>query len=111
MTNAFEYVIQNHGIESEVTYPYVAKVSALPAPQTWTAGIPPMLKTLISTSLLSFQHGQCKYDPKFRAAKCSSYGFLPKGNEAALKEAVANIGPISVAIDASHPKFIFYHHG
>nr|XP_046273344.1 cathepsin S-like isoform X2 [Scatophagus argus] len=81
MTNAFQYVIKNHGIESEVAYPYVGRV------------------------------GKCKYNPKYRAALCSNYSFLPEGDEFALKEAVANIGPISVAIDASRPKFVFYRHG
>uniref|UniRef100_A0A3Q3XDJ3 Cathepsin S, ortholog2, tandem duplicate 1 n=1 Tax=Mola mola TaxID=94237 RepID=A0A3Q3XDJ3_MOLML len=78
MSNAFSYVIKNHGIDSDATYPY---------------------------------RGQCKYNPKYRAATCSNYGFLPKGDEYALKEAVAKIGPISVALDASRPKFVFYRHG
>ncbi|KAM3596834.1 uncharacterized protein V6R79_021476 [Siganus canaliculatus] len=81
MTNAFQYVITNQGIDSDVAYPYIGK------------------------------RGHCKYNAKYRAAKCAAYSFLPNGDEGALKAALAVIGPISVAIDASRPKFLFYRHG
>ncbi|KAM8884854.1 cathepsin S-like [Synchiropus picturatus] len=81
MTSAFEYVIENQGIDSESSYPYVAVPS------------------------------ECRYKPENRAANCSNYGILPEGDEESLKMAVALIGPVSVAIDASRPKFLFYHHG
>uniref|UniRef100_A0A665U3T7 Cathepsin S-like n=1 Tax=Echeneis naucrates TaxID=173247 RepID=A0A665U3T7_ECHNA len=81
MTNAFQYVIKNRGIDSDAAYPYTGMV------------------------------GYCKYNPDYLAAKCSKYALLPKGDELVLKAALATIGPISVAIDASRPKFIFYRHG
>ncbi|CAJ1083416.1 cathepsin S-like [Xyrichtys novacula] len=81
MSNAFQYVIDNDGIDSDAAYPYVAR------------------------------RGQCKYDPKNRAANCSDYAFLPEGDEFALKAALADVGPISIAIDASRPKFGFYRRG
>ncbi|XP_069505839.1 cathepsin S [Ambystoma mexicanum] len=56
------------------------------------------------------QDGSCKYDPAGRAATSSSSQLLPQ-SEAALQEAVANIGPISVAIDASRPTFFLYKSG
>ncbi|XP_060915570.1 cathepsin S-like isoform X2 [Labrus mixtus] len=73
--------VMSQGIASDSAYPYVGR------------------------------RGQCKYHPKHRAVNCSGYVFVPKGDEFALKEAVAVIGPISVAIDASRPKFTFYRHG
>ncbi|KAG7279975.1 hypothetical protein CRUP_025227 [Coryphaenoides rupestris] len=81
IANAFLYVMKNHGIDSDAAYPYMGR------------------------------SGPCKYSPKFKVASCSGYGFLPMGDEVALKHALATIGPISVAIDAARPKFLFYHHG
>ncbi|KAL0147622.1 hypothetical protein M9458_057064 [Cirrhinus mrigala] len=81
MNDAFRYVIGNGGIDSESSYPY--------------EGV----------------QGQCRYNPSQRAANCTMYYNVHQGDEEALKQAVANTGPISVAIDATRPQFIMYHSG
>ncbi|XP_040394660.1 cathepsin S isoform X3 [Cygnus olor] len=57
------------------------------------------------------QNGTCQYNISTRAATCSKYVELPYADEAALKDAVANIGPVSVAIDATQPTFFLYKSG
>lgn len=59
----------------------------------------------------SFQDESCMYNPTGKAAKCRGYREIPEGNEKALKRAVARVGPISVAIDASLTSFHFYSKG
>ncbi|XP_074119525.1 cathepsin S [Sminthopsis crassicaudata] len=81
MTEAFQYIIDNNGIDSDASYPYKAK------------------------------DGKCQYNPANRAATCSRYTELPYGSEDALKEAVANKGPVSVGIYASLPSFFLYRSG
>ncbi|KAG7168259.1 Cathepsin L-like 3 [Homarus americanus] len=44
-------------------------------------------------------------------ARALGYVSIPTGDEIALKAAVANIGPVSVAIDASLPSLHYYTHG
>ncbi|NWX93082.1 CATS protein, partial [Nothoprocta ornata] len=82
MTRAFQYIIDNKGIDSDASYPYTAR-----------------------------QNGTCQYNVSTRAATCSKYVELPYADEAALKDAVANIGPVSVAIDATQPTFFLYRSG
>ncbi|XP_061462205.1 cathepsin S [Rhineura floridana] len=81
ITAAFQYIIENKGIDSEDSYPYEAK------------------------------DGTCRYDPSARAATCSKYVALPPGDEASLKDAVANVGPVSVGIDASQVSFFLFKRG
>ncbi|XP_009991966.1 PREDICTED: cathepsin S isoform X2 [Chaetura pelagica] len=81
MTNAFQYIIDNEGIDSDESYPYKA------------------------------QNGTCQYNVSARAATCSRYVELPYADEEALKDAVANVGPVSVAIDATQPTFFLYRSG
>ncbi|XP_034729729.1 cathepsin S, ortholog2, tandem duplicate 1 [Etheostoma cragini] len=81
MHYAFQYVIDNQGIDSDASYPYTGQTQ------------------------------QCYYNPMNRAANCSNYSFLPRGDEGALKQALATIGPVSVAIDATRPTFLFYRSG
>jgi len=82
MMNAFEYIIKNKGIDTEESYPYKAKNGE-----------------------------KCLFEESNIGATLTSYKTLPSGDEKALQNAVATIGPISVAIDASRPTFHFYKKG
>jgi len=69
------------------------------------------LVLLFSPPPCSPQNGTCQYNASTRAATCSKYVELPYADEAAMKDAVANVGPVSVAIDATQPTFFLYRSG
>ncbi|XP_072179914.1 cathepsin L-like peptidase [Diadema setosum] len=79
--NAFRYVINHNGIDTEESYPYEGT------------------------------DGQCHFSKSGVGATCTGYSYIASGNESALKEAVATVGPISVSIDARHMSFQFYESG
>lgn len=81
MDNAFRYIKDNHGIDTENSYPYLA------------------------------EDEKCHYKPKNSGATDRGFVDIESGNEDKLKAAVATIGPISVAIDASHESFQLYSDG
>jgi len=81
MDNAFKYIKSNGGIDTETSYPYKGRQE------------------------------KCKYKKADVGATDTGYVDVKEGDEDALKTAVATIGPISVAIDASHFSFQFYHSG
>ncbi len=57
------------------------------------------------------QDGECRFKTESIGAKCTGFVDVTQGNEAALKEAVATIGPVSVGIDASQDSFMLYESG
>lgn len=81
MDNAFQYIKTNDGVDTEASYPY------------------------------NMQAGSCHYDVKNRGATATGFVDLPSADETKLQEAVATIGPISVAIDAGQESFQFYQTG
>ena len=54
---------------------------------------------------------KCHFKTKNIGATDAGYTDLPQGDEDKLKEALATVGPISVAIDASHQSFQLYESG
>ncbi|XP_063904975.1 procathepsin L-like [Zophobas morio] len=70
MTDAFTYVAQNGGIDSEGAYPYEAA------------------------------NGNCRYRDDQVAARLTGYAYLTGPDENMLADMVANSGPVSVAFDA-----------
>jgi len=82
MDQAFQYVKDNGGIDTEEAYPYEG------------------------------EDDKCRFTKKDIGA--TDTGFVdvtPHEDEHALKKAVATVGPVSVAIDASSRSFQFYKHG
>lgn len=53
----------------------------------------------------------CHFNPRDRAANCTSLVMIEEGSEAALEWAVATVGPVSVAVDARSFLFHFYKSG
>lgn len=82
MDFAFLYIKENHGIDTEESYPYEA-----------------------------VEHDKCMYNKKNFGASDVGLVDIPEGNEEALMQAVATVGPVSIAIDASHDTFQFYSKG
>jgi len=82
MDYAFSYIKDNMGIDSENGYPYYAR-----------------------------ELGYCYYRTVYKTGDVSGWFDLSPGNETNLKLGVAVVGPISVAIDASHPSLQHYHSG
>lgn len=82
MDNAFKYIIDNKGLDTEESYPYEETTSY-----------------------------NCRYTSTNMGAKISSYKDVTSGSEGALQNAIAYHGPVSVAIDASNMSFQLYKGG
>ncbi|CAF5121374.1 unnamed protein product, partial [Rotaria socialis] len=78
---AFEYIKENNGIDTEGSYPYEAI------------------------------DNQCRFKTASVGATDTGFTDIKSQDEGSLQEAVATVGPISVAIDASHASFQLYKRG
>jgi len=78
---AYQYIKDNHGIDTEKSYPYDAKDET------------------------------CHFKKANIGATDSGFVDIKSGDGDALAMAIAAHGPISVGIDASHRSFQFYSHG
>jgi cathepsin L len=81
MDRAFQYIQVNNGIDTEPSYPYEAV------------------------------EGQCRFTTADVGATDTGFTNIKKKDENALEQAVAIVGPISAAIDASHSSFQLYKQG
>jgi len=81
MDSAFQYIKANKGIDTEKSYPYEA------------------------------EDGKCRFKAANVGATDTGFVDIKAQNETDLQNAIATIGPISVAIDASQDSFQFYKSG
>jgi cathepsin L len=81
MDNAFEYIKENGGLDTEQSYPYHA------------------------------HNEKCHFNKKTVGATCSGFMDIESGDEKALQQAVATVGPVSVANDVTEDNFMFYKEG
>ncbi len=78
---AFQYIKVNGGIDSEQNYPYEGRDRV------------------------------CRYSRQGSVASDVGFVDIARGDELSLMAAVATVGPVAIAIDASHSSFQFYKSG
>ncbi|KAF0305907.1 Cathepsin L [Amphibalanus amphitrite] len=83
MRYSFEYLTDIGGIMSEADYPYEART----------------------------HHNRCNYDPAKSVADCTDFVIIQTDDESKLLDAVGNVGPVAVGMDASHLDFQLYSSG
>ncbi|KAG7153916.1 digestive cysteine proteinase 1-like [Homarus americanus] len=81
VNQAFKYIKHNGGVDTEASYPYEARDNT------------------------------CRFNSNSVGATCTGFVSIAQGSESALMTATRDIGPISVAIDASHRSFQSYSSG
>jgi cathepsin L len=81
MDYAFQYIKANNGIDTETSYPYEARDDT------------------------------CRFDARNVGATDTGFVDVKSQDENDLQNAIATVGPVSVAIDASKSTFHFYHSG
>lgn len=104
MVQAFLYIKDNGGDDTEESYPYTAKVSTKLCcliNQTYIANF----NVLHNLDLYLYQNESCRFNPKTVGATDFGYMKVPQADEIALMNTLYNIGPISVAMDASLQSF------
>lgn len=82
MLTAYDFISSQGGINSAFSYRYAGEDS-----------------------------GVCKYNATNSVLTIQDFVTLPSGNETLLMLALANVGPIAIAIDASQPTFQNYKSG
>lgn len=82
MDQAFQYIKDQDGIDSEESYPYEMR-----------------------------DDKPCRYTLANRAGDDTGFMDIPQGSESHLRHAIATQGPVAVAIDAAHRSFQFYNEG
>jgi cathepsin L len=79
--DAYNYIIKNKGIDTAAGYPSAKPIC------------------------------ECHFEPTKIGATMSSYVEVKAKDENALQQAIANVGPVATAVDASHTSFQLYKSG
>ncbi|RXG60034.1 Digestive cysteine proteinase 3 [Armadillidium vulgare] len=83
VVDGYEYTRFQRGIDTEESYPYLAKDG----------------------------DGTCKYDPQYAGGNCSGYVYPSISNERRLLYSVTKVGPVAAVISANYLSFIYYRSG
>lgn len=81
MTFAYEYIERNQGVDMEPPYPYERR------------------------------RANCRFRRDIVGANITGFMEIKEGSELAVKQVVANIGPVAAGVDASLKSFMFYKTG
>lgn len=105
MDASFRYILSNRGVNSAVTYPYRARVSTTLSCIVWLTEIE--AKTVNTSNIVQSytQQSSCQFNGSSGVTRINGTVAIAQGNETHLQSALANIGPVSVAIDASTRSF------